>query len=164
LNNFPFVFPYVNEQLNAYSDSESDSEDVAELLATVASVHVIEVAGDAISEHLSKMKLDDDNLSVKTTSSCSAAEQHLVDSVKVQNNASVVLTKRISDLSLAWRSDLSITDVWYASFGSNMWGPRFLCYVQGGKVKFKTQCFFHGALVPLSVWSACLMSQHWRPS
>ena len=38
------------------------------------------------------MKLDD-NLAVKTTSSCSAAEQPPVDSVKVQNNASVVLTK-----------------------------------------------------------------------
>jgi hypothetical protein len=23
-----------------------------------------------------------------------------------------------------------------------MWRPRFLCYVQGGKVKFKTRCFF----------------------
>ena len=109
------------------------------------------------------MKLDNDNLAMKTASSCSAEQPPL--SVKVQNNASVVLTKRISDLSLAWRSDLSRTDVWYASFGSNMWRPRFLCCVQGGKVKFKTQCFFfHGALVPLSVWSACLMSQHWRPS
>ena len=39
------------------------------------------------------MKLDDDNLAVKTTSSCSVAEQPPVDSVKVQNNASVVLTK-----------------------------------------------------------------------
>jgi histone deacetylase 6 len=142
LNNFPFVFPYVNEQLDASSESESDSEDVAELLGTVASINVIEVAGDAISEHLSKMKIDDDNLAVKTTSSCSAAQQHPVDSVKVQNNTSVVLTKRISDLSLAWRSDLSKTDVWYASFGSNMWRPRFLCYVQGGKVKFKTHIFF----------------------
>ena len=39
------------------------------------------------------MKLDDDNLAVKTTSSWSAAEQPPVDSGKVQNNASVVLTK-----------------------------------------------------------------------
>ena len=39
------------------------------------------------------MKLDDDNLTVKTTSSCSAAKQPPVDLVKVQNNASVVLTK-----------------------------------------------------------------------
>ncbi|KAG2278379.1 hypothetical protein Bca52824_060934 [Brassica carinata] len=34
----------------------------------------------------------------------------------------------------SWRSDLSKVDVWYASFGSNMWKPRFLCYIQGGQV------------------------------
>ena len=38
------------------------------------------------------MKLDDDNLAVKSTSSCSAAEQPPL-TVKVQNNASVVITK-----------------------------------------------------------------------
>jgi hypothetical protein len=37
------------------------------------------------------MKLDDDNLAVKSTSSCSAAEQPPL-SVKVQNNASMALT------------------------------------------------------------------------
>jgi len=46
------------------------------------------------------MKLDDDNLAVKATSSCSAAEQPPVDSVKVQNNASVVLTKIVWPLRL----------------------------------------------------------------
>ncbi|EXB56060.1 hypothetical protein L484_001085 [Morus notabilis] len=35
----------------------------------------------------------------------------------------------------AWRSELSKIDVWYASFGSNMWQPRFLCYIQGGQVE-----------------------------
>ncbi|KAM3703453.1 hypothetical protein ACJW30_04G097600 [Castanea mollissima] len=34
-----------------------------------------------------------------------------------------------------WRSELSKIDVWYASFGSNMWKPRFLCYVKGGQVE-----------------------------
>ncbi|CAG7860283.1 unnamed protein product [Brassica rapa] len=33
----------------------------------------------------------------------------------------------------SWRSDLAKVDVWYASFGSNMWKPRFLCYIQGGQ-------------------------------
>lgn len=33
-----------------------------------------------------------------------------------------------------WRSELSKVDVWYASFGSNMWQQRFLCYIQGGQV------------------------------
>ncbi|GMN54275.1 hypothetical protein TIFTF001_023400 [Ficus carica] len=34
-----------------------------------------------------------------------------------------------------WRSELSKVDVWYASFGSNMWQQRFLCYIQGGQVE-----------------------------
>jgi histone deacetylase 6 len=127
------MFPYGNEQLYASSDSEPDSEDVDELSGAVQSVNVIQFADDAISEHLSKMKLDEDNLAVKTASSCSTAEHHPTDSV--------VLSRRISDLSLAWRSDLSRIHVWYASFGSNMWKPRFLCYIEGGKVKFKTKCF-----------------------
>jgi hypothetical protein len=37
------------------------------------------------------MKLDNDNLAVKTASSCSAAEQSPL-SLKVQNNESMVLT------------------------------------------------------------------------
>lgn len=36
--------------------------------------------------------------------------------------------------STSWRSELSKIDIWYASFGSNMWKPRFLCYIEGGQV------------------------------
>ncbi|GMI75735.1 histone deacetylase 5 [Hibiscus trionum] len=36
--------------------------------------------------------------------------------------------------SASWRSKLSKTDIWYASFGSNMWKSRFLCYIEGGQV------------------------------
>ncbi|KAB2089759.1 hypothetical protein ES319_A03G082400v1 [Gossypium barbadense] len=36
--------------------------------------------------------------------------------------------------SALWRSKLSKTDIWYASFGSNMWKSRFLCYIEGGQV------------------------------
>ncbi|KAK2632056.1 hypothetical protein EUGRSUZ_L02060 [Eucalyptus grandis] len=36
--------------------------------------------------------------------------------------------------SVSWRSDLSKIDIWYATFGSNMWNPRFLCYIEGGQV------------------------------
>lgn len=136
---FCFVFPCDKEQLYAFSDSESESEDVDDLSGAVSSVNVIQ--DDAISEHLSKMKLDEDNITVKTASSCSTADQHPPGSV-VDKDAPVVLSKRISDLSLAWRSDLSRHHVWYASFGSNMWKPRFLCYIQGGKVKFKFHYFF----------------------
>ncbi|KAF9624201.1 hypothetical protein IFM89_008139 [Coptis chinensis] len=41
---------------------------------------------------------------------------------------------RVVDESVLWRSVLSKVDIWYASFGSNMWKPRLLCYIEGGKV------------------------------
>ena len=145
------MYPYGNEQLYASSDSEPDGEDVDELSGAISSVNLIQFADDAISDHLSKMKLDEENLAVKIASSCSTVEHHTTDLVEVDKDGSVVLSQRISDFSLAWRSDLSRTHVWYASFGSNMWKPRFLCYIQGGKVKFKTQCFRKDqrAFVPL---------------
>ncbi|KAL2935418.1 Histone deacetylase 5 [Bienertia sinuspersici] len=36
--------------------------------------------------------------------------------------------------SASWRKEHKLIDIWYASFGSNMWKPRFLCYIQGGQV------------------------------
>lgn len=41
-----------------------------------------------------------------------------------------------------WRSDLSKIDIWYATYGSNMWRPRLLCYIEGGQVEgMKRPCF-----------------------
>ncbi|KAJ8753010.1 hypothetical protein K2173_008797 [Erythroxylum novogranatense] len=39
-----------------------------------------------------------------------------------------------STSSTAWRTELSKIEIWYATFGSNMWRPRFLCYIKGGQV------------------------------
>ncbi|KAJ8752722.1 hypothetical protein K2173_007032 [Erythroxylum novogranatense] len=39
-----------------------------------------------------------------------------------------------STSSAAWRTELSKIQIWYATFGSNMWTPRFLCYIKGGQV------------------------------
>ncbi|KAJ0105004.1 hypothetical protein Patl1_18889 [Pistacia atlantica] len=50
--------------------------------------------------------------------------------VMLKLNAAIVATE-----SAPRRSELSKVDVWYASFGSNMWKPRFLCYIQGGQVE-----------------------------
>ncbi|KAL6841959.1 hypothetical protein ACP4OV_028471 [Aristida adscensionis] len=123
-------------ELYASSGSESEGEDADELSGAVSSVNVIQHSDDAVSKLLSKMKLDEDNLAMKTTSSFSAAEQAPTDSVEVHNNALV------SDVTFTWRSVLSRTYVWYASFGSNMWKPRFLCYIQGGKAEgMSIACF-----------------------
>lgn len=42
----------------------------------------------------------------------------------------------VATASTTWRSELSKVDVWYASFGSNMQKSRFMCYIEGGQVKF----------------------------
>ncbi|XP_058754604.1 histone deacetylase 5-like [Vicia villosa] len=39
------------------------------------------------------------------------------------------------DASCSWRSELSNVYIWYASYGSNMWRPRFDCYIAGGQVE-----------------------------
>nr|CAB3454883.1 unnamed protein product [Digitaria exilis] len=110
--------------------TKSESEDVDHLFGADSSVNVIQVADDAISEHLSKMKLDEDNITVKTASSCSTAEQHPPGSV-VDKDAPVVLSKRISDLSLAWRSDLSRTHVWLEQFNDILFQENCLVLEDG---------------------------------
>ncbi|XP_022135468.1 histone deacetylase 5-like [Momordica charantia] len=42
---------------------------------------------------------------------------------------------QVLNATYPWRSELSKTDVWYAAFGSNLWEPRFLCYIKGGQVE-----------------------------
>jgi len=57
---------------------------------------------------------------------------------------------QVEPASTSWRADLAKVDVWYASFGSNMWKPRFLCYIQGGQVS-NLFCFVFG--VESGLWS-----------
>ncbi|KAH9609498.1 hypothetical protein KSS87_018711 [Heliosperma pusillum] len=40
---------------------------------------------------------------------------------------------QLETASSTWRKELRLFDVWYATYGSNMWTPRFLCYIQGGQ-------------------------------
>uniref|UniRef100_A0ACD5ULW2 Uncharacterized protein n=1 Tax=Avena sativa TaxID=4498 RepID=A0ACD5ULW2_AVESA len=111
-----YIEPY------ASSGSESDVEDVDELPDAVSPVNIIQVVDDVLSERITMLKLDQDNLATKKTSSCTTVERSPADST--------------------WRSALSKVYVWYASFGSNMWKPRFLCYIEGGKVDgMSISCF-----------------------
>ncbi|XP_047064907.1 histone deacetylase 5-like [Lolium rigidum] len=131
-----YIEPY------ASSGSESDVEDVDELPDAVSSVDIVQVVDDGLSERITMLKLDQDNVATKNTSSCTTVEQSPTDSVQAQNDGSVVAPTRIYDLSFTWRSALSKVYVWYASFGSNMWTPRFLCYIEGGKVDgMSISCF-----------------------
>ena len=47
-------------------------------------------------------------------------------------------TNAVEVASNTWRLELSKIDIWYATFGSNMWKPRFLCYIEGGQVWYNT--------------------------
>ncbi|KAL1215106.1 Histone deacetylase 5 [Cardamine amara subsp. amara] len=42
---------------------------------------------------------------------------------------------QVDTASTSWRAELAKVDIWYASYGSNMWKPRFLCYIQGGQAE-----------------------------
>ncbi|KAL9691405.1 hypothetical protein QQ045_011827 [Rhodiola kirilowii] len=53
------------------------------------------------------------------------------DIVGPLSNLTVNEDKLLSD-SNAWRSELSKVEVWYATFGSNMYKPRFLCLMVEG--------------------------------
>ncbi|CAA6657386.1 unnamed protein product [Spirodela intermedia] len=55
---------------------------------------------------------------------------HLNDSSR---NEPTLLPDRIVSSSIMWRSHLSKVDIWYGTYGSNIWKPRFLCYIQGGQ-------------------------------
>ncbi|KAJ4713184.1 Histone deacetylase [Melia azedarach] len=38
-----------------------------------------------------------------------------------------------STAATSWRSDFSKVNVWYATYGSNMWQKRFFCYIRVGQ-------------------------------
>ncbi|KAL0856375.1 hypothetical protein Bca101_061528 [Brassica carinata] len=75
---------------------------------------------------------------ILTSSSNFKAEDNahdLVDQISKLN----IENHQVNNVSTSWRSDLAKVDVWYASFGSNMWKQRFLCYIQGGQVEGMTK-------------------------
>ncbi|CAL0307183.1 unnamed protein product [Lupinus luteus] len=61
-------------------------------------------------------------------------EELLQDVIIPLSNLKVDTDQEIGT-SNTWRSELSNTYIWYASYGSNMWKSRFLCYVAGGQVE-----------------------------
>ncbi|KAI3987642.1 hypothetical protein MKX01_007108 [Papaver californicum] len=93
------ILVVLNFQLFSISDSDSENDDLAYAGSEAqCSANSIEIIEDVIAS-LSTLTVDQDN--------------HSKDQM-VSNSAS-------------WRSNFSKVDIWYASFGSNMWKPRFLC-------------------------------------
>ncbi|RZC60981.1 hypothetical protein C5167_022754 [Papaver somniferum] len=94
-------------ELISSSDSDAENDEFAYAGSEAqCSVNSIGVVEDVIAS-LSTLTVDEDNHS-KDQTVCSSA---------------------------SWRSIFSKVDVWYASFGSNMWKPRFLCYIEGGQAE-----------------------------
>ncbi|CAF1716427.1 histone deacetylase 5 isoform X1 [Brassica napus] len=76
---------------------------------------------------------------VLTSNSNSEAKDNAHELLDQLSKLNIETHKVDTKVSTSWRSDLSKVDVWYASFGSNMWKPRFLCYIQGGQVEGMTK-------------------------
>ncbi|XP_072996159.1 histone deacetylase 5-like [Typha latifolia] len=102
---------YCPLELN-YSSSGSDVENDEEPSSTAPSIHIAEVAGDSLSLTLSKLNINEACHSASEPPSC-----------EIVNGCA------------PWRTLLSEIDIWYGSYGSNMWKARFLCYIKGGKVE-----------------------------
>nr|APB87920.1 histone deacetylase 5 [Dendrobium officinale] len=84
---------------------------------------------------LSKLNVDDGD---SGELSHLRSQQNQPGTSEAYENSKEVTTETCNDL-FHWRSSLSKVDVWYGSYGSNMWKPRFLCYIEGGKVEGMTK-------------------------
>ncbi|KAJ0248769.1 Histone deacetylase 5 [Hirschfeldia incana] len=69
------------------------------------------------------------------SSSSDSETEDYADDILDQMSRLNIENHHVDTVSTSWRRDLSKVDVWYASFGSNMWKPRFLCYIQGGQAE-----------------------------
>lgn len=133
--------PYLVEATSQYS-SDSDVENDADTSNSMRTVNSIEIADDIIPS-LSKLNVNDDKYAKTGTSNDLATENSLLDSSEASSaGTSTSLPDEIVNSSILWRSVLSKIEVWYASYGSNMWKERFLCYIEGGKVDgMKKPCY-----------------------
>ncbi|CAL9083864.1 unnamed protein product [Musa textilis] len=114
-----------------YSSSESDVENDEGATHTI---NFSEFAEHDVLLPLSKLKIDEDNHG-KVIASDQVQEEESLSASEASHEAELVTSNEIVDGYITWRSLLSKVEVWYASYGSNMWMPRFLCYIEGGKVE-----------------------------
>eukprot|EP01018_Ginkgo_biloba_P015642 Gb_07094 [translate_table: standard] len=68
----------------------------------------------------------EDSVTVSTTTTLIIVPNSVL---KAQTTPIVLITRDKNNDT--WRSVLPSTYVWYTSYGSNMWKPRFLCYIEG---------------------------------
>ncbi|XP_042420772.1 histone deacetylase 5-like isoform X1 [Zingiber officinale] len=117
-----------------YSSSESEVE-MDKGINTAENVEDGKFAEDLILP-LSKLDLDEDCDGINASSKLQI-EGHSSQCESCHDPQTLIPSDIIAS-SFTWRSSLSKIEVWYASYGSNMWKPRFLCYIEGGKVQGMT--------------------------
>ncbi|KAK8934000.1 Histone deacetylase 5 [Platanthera zijinensis] len=83
---------------------------------------------------LSKLNVDDGDNGKFTVSGQDRSQPNVQILSETRENPKEVETE-ICNHFVPWRSSLSKIDVWYGSYGSNMYRARFLCYIEGGKVE-----------------------------
>ncbi|XP_074570290.1 histone deacetylase 5-like [Curcuma longa] len=118
-----------------YSSSESEVE-MDKGVNTAEIVEDGKFADDVILP-LSKLELDEYCDGKIIASSKLQMEGHS-SQYESCHDPQTLIPSNIMASSFTWRSSLSKSEVWYASYGSNMWKPRFLCYIEGGKVQGMT--------------------------
>ncbi|KAF5730197.1 histone deacetylase 5 [Tripterygium wilfordii] len=117
------IIQAVRQELSTFWPTVAD-ELPTKLTSQVASQLLLEISSSD-SENEDEKSLDhvsDNSVEVNFVTS--------FGSLKVQDNHD-----RVANASTNWRLELSKIDIWYASFGSNMWIPRILCYIRGGQVE-----------------------------
>lgn len=117
--------------LETYS-SDSDMENDEDASNSINTVNLVETADNLVSS-LSKLNVNEDKYEKPGTSN-DLTEGSSRDSSKAFPDTPPSLPDRIVYHCEPWRSDFSKIEIWYASYGSNMWKERFLCYIEGGKV------------------------------
>ncbi|XP_078430180.1 histone deacetylase 5-like isoform X2 [Wolffia australiana] len=78
---------------------------------------------DNVTSPLSKLNIGNENEATSLDSNAQSCLEPMVMADGMVSSAQL------------WRSHLSKVDIWYGCYGSNMWMPRFLCYIQGGQAE-----------------------------
>ena len=123
----------LNFQVNWSSSSDSDVDHDEGTSNAIGSITYAETVDDVILP-LSMLSVDGNDLGMTGTSNDPTREQISVVSSESSHRIPKLLPEQIDKFCSPWRSVLSNIVVWYASYGSNMWKDRFLCYIEGGKV------------------------------
>ncbi|KAJ0981970.1 hypothetical protein J5N97_010225 [Dioscorea zingiberensis] len=130
-----FTRKVTQTQLIYNSTSDSDVENEEGTPSQVCSANMVEEVGDIV-QPFSNLRVDEDKHGEAKTTDHKTNDQDSSEGYPVPETSD---SKEIYKKHNPWRIAYSKIDIWYATYGSNMWKPRFLCYIRGGKVEGMSQ-------------------------